>query len=96
MNFDRSARGTQRADYEQFSEFLGINKSNQRREENASNSDTSPCNYEKSLAMVYPQKQKWCGIYDPSVALINGTLFESLNKPFYPTMCGSKNTEGCL
>lgn len=96
MNFDRSIRGMQRADYEQFSEFLGLNNRSPRKEEGASSSDTPPCNYSKSLAMVYPQGQMWCGIYDPSVALVNGTIFESLDKPFYPTLCGSKNKEGCL
>ncbi len=96
MNFDRSTRGVQRADYEQFASFLGINKRAPRNEEYASNLDTSPCNYSKSLAMVYPEKQMWCGIYDPNVALVNGTIFESLNKPFYPTQCTKNNTEGCL
>ena len=96
MNFDRSIRGTQRADYEQFSDFLGLGKRAPKKEEISQNTDTPLCNYSKSLAMVYPEKQEWCGIYDPNVALINGTIFESLNKPFYPTQCAKNNTEGCL
>ena len=96
MNFDRNSRGGGREDYEQFSQFLGLNRRVPRNEENTSNSDTSPCKYSKSLAMVYPEKQEWCGIYDPNVALINGTIFEALNKPFYPTQCTKNNKEGCL
>lgn len=46
-----------------------------------------------SLAMVYPISQKWQGIYDPEIALINGTIFEGLNKPFYPAGCSENN--GC-
>ena len=73
MNFDRNSRVGGREDYEQFSQFLGLSRRMPRNEENTSNSDTSPCKYSKSLAMVYPEKQEWCGIYDPNVALINGT-----------------------
>ena len=96
MNFDRNSRVGGREDYEQFSQFLGLNRRMPRNEENTSNSDTSPCKYSKSLAMAYPEKQEWCGIYDPNVALINGTIFEALNKPFYPTQCTKNNKEGCL
>ena len=94
MNFDRNMRSTQRADYEQFSEFLGLNKRTSRNDENATNSSTPPCDYSKPIAMVYPEKQNWCGIYDPNVALINGTLFDSLNKPFYGSQCAKCNMEG--
>ena len=102
MKFDGSFRGSQRADYEQFAEFLGMNKRQPRREENA-NINQSTCNdkiqcshQEKPLAMVYPVKQEFCGLYDVEIALLNGTIFEELNKPFYKTGCSGKMKEGCL
>jgi hypothetical protein len=47
--------------------------------------------------MVYPASQTWCGIFDPEIALYNGTLFTELNKPFYAGSCRrkSENAEGC-
>ncbi|MBO5212239.1 MAG: spore coat associated protein CotJA [Clostridia bacterium] len=51
------------------------------------------CRSSKPLAMVYAEKQEFCGIYDPEIALINGTVFEELNLPFYKSKC-SKNG-GC-
>ena len=101
MNFMRNSRGTERDDYLQFSKFLGLDRRNPRREENdeiPSNSDTLPCKNETPLAMVYPVKQGWCGIYDPEVALLYGTIFEELNKPFNFASCGKRpnDTEGCL
>ena len=101
MNMERSRRGSMaREDYEQFSEFLGLGRPTPRKEQsscqNESISNTPPCQYSKSLAMVYPVKQEWCGIYDPEIALMNGTLFEDLNKPFKKSGCLTKCREGCL
>jgi hypothetical protein len=46
--------------------------------------------------MVYGVKQDFVRIYEPEIALENGTIFEELNKPFYPIGCKSKGGEGCL
>ena len=35
-----------------------------------------------SLAMVYAPYQRWHNIYDMDTALVCGTLFKELNKPF--------------
>lgn len=102
MKFDGSYRSSQRADYEQFSRFLGLNNNQTpRREERPSyNTDTEnqncACTNNTHLAMVYPVQQEWCDIYDAEIALINGTIFNQLNKPFYPTGCSGKMKEGCL
>lgn len=103
MKFDGSLRGAQRADYEQFSQFLGLNnRQSPRREERPSYNTEQEKNYgcacsnNTHLAMVYPVKQEWCDIYDVEIALVNGTIFNQLNKPFYPTGCSSKMKEGCL
>ena len=37
----------------------------------------------KSLAMVYSPKQYWRKLYTPEDALMHGTLFVELNKPFF-------------
>ncbi len=98
---ERSRRSSfSRDDYEQFSQLLGIGKQVPRSEigstNNGPNSDTHPCKSTKHLAMVYPVKQSWCSIYDPEIALINGTIFEELNKPFKKVGCSGKCKEGCL
>ena len=100
-NMERSRRGSySRDDYEQFSQFLGISRQNPRKEEGSTqkepNSDTLPCKNTEHLAMVYPVKQGWCRIYDPEIALVNGTIFEELNKPFKKVGCSTKCKEGCL
>ncbi len=97
---DRNSRGSYNADFNQFSKFL--------RNPRRATPEASPCNSNNggnsqpnipqqsggtSLAMVYPISQKWQGIYDPEIALMNGTIFEELNKPFYPTGCNTNN--GC-
>ena len=53
---------------------------------------------EKSLAMVYAVLQSYQNIYDPEIALINGTIFEELNKPFLKSSCRGANDkgEGCF
>ena len=97
MNFDRSRGGAQRSDYEQFATFLGLNKNARREDVSEQVCPITPtCKSEKALAMVYAPKQMWCGIYEPDVALVNGTLFEELNKPFYMSGCSTKCKEGCL
>ena len=52
----------------------------------------------KSLAMVYAVMQSYQNIYDPEIALINGTIFEELNKPFLRSSCRGTNDkgEGCF
>ncbi len=52
----------------------------------------------QSLAMVYTVKQEYRRLYDPEVSLLNGTIFEELNKPFKRGSCrgSSDNGEGCF
>lgn len=52
----------------------------------------------RSLAMVYAEKQSFESIFDPEVALINGTMFEELYKPFQRGSCRGRNDngEGCF
>ncbi len=101
MKFDGGYRNPQRADYEQFSSFLGLNQRQMpRREErpNYNNVENQGCSCKGNthLAMVYPVKQEWCDIYDVEIALMHGTVFSQLNKPFYPVGCSGKMKEGCL
>lgn len=102
MRFDGNFRNSQRADYEQFAGFLGLNnKPMQRMEQRPSydssvNAENCGCKNDTHLAMVYPVKQEWCDIYDVEIALVNGTIFSQLNKPFYKSSCSGKNKEGCL
>ena len=37
---------------------------------------------QRPLAMVYVRNQPWEKIYKPEVALMRGTLFNELDKPF--------------
>jgi hypothetical protein len=97
MRLDSSVRG-QRNDFEQFSKFLGLGTQRQTRNEIPAN----PCENDrvpyKSLAMVYSPVQEYRMIYDPEIALVNGTIFEELDKPFYCGSCRGKSSgkEGCL
>ena len=96
MRLDSSV-GSQRRDFDQFTKFLGLNSQRQQRNE----SQVAPCKESeayKSLAMVYAPMQEYKMIYDPEIALVNGTIFEELNKPFYGGSCRSKSSgkEGCL
>ncbi|MBR2024719.1 MAG: spore coat associated protein CotJA, partial [Clostridia bacterium] len=80
MKFDGNNRYSHRADYEQFSDFLGLNsKPMQRMEQRPSysgnNEGNCACKNNTHLAMVYPVKQEFCDIYDVEIALINGTIF---------------------
>jgi hypothetical protein len=92
MRFNTSSKNEMR-NFEDFSRFLGLNNnSNQKTVENATQGQRNL----KSLAMVYPVKQSFENLYDPEVALLNGTMFEELNKPFYRSSCKSTNNgEGC-
>lgn len=96
MRMEQNSRGSTNSDFEQFSRFLRGNRSScgntPRCDTGMGNSTPAPQN-DKSLAMVYAVKQPWQGIYDPEIALVNGTIFEALNKPFYPTGCSASN--GC-
>lgn len=105
MKYDTNSRNSRRTDFEQFSQFLGMNadrrmprdayvRSDLRSDMNANSSVARP--REKSLAMVYPVMQSWQSIYDPEVGFVNGTIFEELDKPFYPTGCSRRNPEGCV
>ena len=98
MRFEGNSRGINRSDYEQFAGFLGLsqpryakdNKSNMI--QNQASQDNTP----ETIGMVYGVKQDFVRIYEPEIALENGTIFEELNKPFYQTGCKSKGGEGCL
>lgn len=48
---------------------------------NVRDTNHSYCEY-PSLAMVYAPYQKWHQLYDMDTALMCGTLFQELNKPF--------------
>ena len=105
MRFDTNSKSARRENYEQFANLLGLNNRGKSASvptfetmKNNSNNTAVASKSEKSLAMVYPVKQKWQKIYDPEIALQNGTIFEELNLPFYPTGCSKNNTngEGCI
>ena len=96
---ERNSRGHD-SDYQQFSNFLrGRRNENslpcnstgatQGQNQNSSNNTHSP----RPIAMVYPVSQEWKNIYDTEIALINGTIFEELDKPFY--MSGCSLNGGC-
>lgn len=92
MRFNTSSRNEMK-NFEDFSHFLGLNNTNhQKTVENATQGQGNS----RHLAMVYPVKQCFENLYDPEIALSNGTMFESLNKPFYRGSCkGTNNGEGC-
>ncbi|MBQ7907747.1 MAG: spore coat associated protein CotJA [Clostridia bacterium] len=92
MRLDSMSRRQKEADFEAFATFLS--RSGARNEEHAKSDTGSP-----ALAMVYPVRQDFCRLYDPEIALINGTVFEELHKPFMHSGCGSNSRnggEGCL
>lgn len=60
---------------------VGGSNCNHHNNNNVHNTNTCP------LAMVYAVKQEWQNIYDPEIALLNGTVFEELNMPFYKSGC---------
>lgn len=96
MRLESSSRN-QRNDFDEFTRFLGIGSQRQQRAEAPVTQPIS--NQQKqSLAMVYAPKQDFQMIYDPEIALINGTIFEELNMPFNRASCRGKSSrgEGCL
>ena len=92
MRFNNSSNNMDKYGYEQFSRFLRGDMSTLKRQCEAQGEQR-----EKSLAMVYPVKQKFIKLYDPEIALVNGTMFEELFKPFNRSSCrsGSNKGEGC-
>ena len=101
MRFEGNSRGISRTDYQQFADFLGLNRNKYSRDyvtNVAENQVAGNGGHSKNqpIGMVYGVKQDFACIYDPEVALENGTIFEELNKPFYPVGCKSKSGEGCL
>ena len=98
MRFEGNSRGITRSDYQQFSQFLGLSQPRYQREPRCQN-PVSNCEKQtqgRPIAMVYGVKQEYCCAYEPDMGLEIGTMFEELNKPFYPVGCRDKNREGCL
>ena len=98
MRFEGNSRGINRSDYEQFAGFLGLGQPRYSKENrtNIAQNQVKQESPREKVGMVYGVKQDFTRIYDPEIALENGTIFEELNKPFYPTGCKSKSGEGCL
>lgn len=100
MRFEGNKRGVNRSDYEQFAKFLGINQPKCQRESVMPRKEVveteCPISEKYPLAMVYAPKQCFERVYEVGVALGVGTIFEELNKPFYPTGCKGNGKEGCL
>lgn len=96
MRLDMSSRN-QRNDFNEFTRFLGMNS---QRQPAVEKQESNPTNQQRkrSLAMVYAEEQEFVRIYDPEVSLINGTIFEELDKPFNHGSCRGKSSrgEGCL
>lgn len=94
MRFDTSTRRSARNDLDEFANFLGMT---QKQPKSDTGSPVLQNSNRRSLAMVYPEKQIWQRLYDPEVALVNGTIFEELNLPFKQASCRGNNFgEGCL
>ena len=109
MRMEQGSRNSHNADFEQFSKFLNSSPRHTRGAMpcNSANGNTqAPVTngaHTPSLAMVYAVKQPWQSIYDPEIALVNGTIFEELHKPFYQSGCstnagcrGTNRQGGCL
>lgn len=92
MRMEQNSRGAC-GDFDQFSRFLRGNRQPYSATPRNDTGNTVTEQSEKSLAMVYAVKQAWQGIYDPEIGLVNGTIFEELDKPFYPSGCSISN--GC-
>ena len=95
MRFEGNSRGVNRKDYQQFADFLGLSQPRYSKNTPQAAQESCPIN-SRPIGMVYGEKQYFVRLYDPELALENGTIFEELNKPFYPTGCSRKNREGCL
>lgn len=61
---------------------------------NNTNNDYSDMNYK--LAMVYPAYQEWQNIYCGEKALMVGTIFAELDKPFFGGKTNCKCNNGGL
>ena len=95
MRFDTSMRRNAKNDLDSFANFLNV--TTQKQQKNDTCSPVLQNNGRKSLAMVYPEKQIWQRIYDPEIALVNGTIFEELNLLFKKSSCRGNNFgEGCI
>ena len=92
MRFNNSSSNMGRYGYEEFSRFLRGDTNTCQRQHEAQTKQR-----ERSLAMVYPEKQIFIKLFDPEIALSNGTMFEELFKPFNRGSCrsGSNKGEGC-
>ena len=95
MRFEGNSRGINRTDYQQFADFLGLSQPRYSKNATQSVQESRTVN-NRPIGMVYGEKQYFTRLYDPELALENGTIFEELNKPFYPTGCSRKSKEGCL
>ncbi len=93
----RETKGAYQNDFDQFSNFLRGPRRYASCNSEAGNSGVQTIPHTPSqtrpLAMVYAVKQGWNNLYDPEIALINGTIFEELNKPF--EMSGCNTNTGC-
>lgn len=47
------------------------------------------------LAMVYAPDQEWDSVFEPEAALLEGSLFQKLIFPWYPSACRGNNSCGC-
>jgi hypothetical protein len=99
MNIDRNMRRTTRQEYNDFVNLLGMNSQKQAKIDTGSTNMPVEGHTSKSLAMVYAEEQLWRNIFDPEIALANGTIFNELHKPFMPIACSGRSNnfgEGCL
>ncbi len=97
MRLEGNSRGINRNDYRQFADFLGLSHNRLQPRGEGANSTTSPCNHHsRPIGMVYGEKQCFDRLYDTELSLVQGTIFEELNMPFYFSGCKSKSGEGCL
>lgn len=97
MRIEGNSRGVNRNDYRQFADFLGLSHNRaQLRGECISTSPSACGTKSRPIGMVYGEKQCFEHLYNTELSLMNGTIFEELNKPFYHSGCKSKCGEGCL
>lgn len=96
MRFEGNSRGINRSDYQQFTDFLGLSQPRYSKNVTQPAQEQARPACARPIGMVYGEKQCFTRLYDPELALENGTLFEELNLVFYPTGCKGKNREGCL
>lgn len=92
MRFNNSPSSQDKYGYEEFSRFLRCESPTC--QSHSVGTHQNETHGEKSLAMVYPVKQKFIKIYDPEIALVNGTMFEELFMPFNRASCRSASNKG--